>query len=120
MTLTCLYYLYMYKKSFNNAVLIFFQSGPALREIWYDNPMILPFGYTICLKIHSKVIGIFWLLLFFKLQLISSVFIQYAGRIQKGMGHTGWASTYQCSRNGDDVHMSIQMVAKQSKYGCIW
>ncbi len=53
------YYLCMYKKSFNNAILIFFQSVPTLQEIWYDNPMILPFGYTVCLNIHSEVIAIF-------------------------------------------------------------
>jgi len=50
--------------------------------------MILPFGYTLCLKIHSKVIGIVWL--FFKKTIANlSVFIQYAGRIQKGKGHSG-------------------------------
>lgn len=74
--------------------------------------MILPFGYTVCLKIHSKVIGIFWLLLFLKLQLIPSVLLfDTQMEFKKWKGHTGWASTCQFSWNADVIHMSIQMAA---------
>lgn len=41
--------------------------------------MILPFGCTVCLKIHSKVIGIF-----FKIKdNLLSVFIQYTGKKER-------------------------------------
>lgn len=73
---------------------------------WYDNPMILPFGYTVCLKIQSKVIGIFLLLLL----LFGLTYKNYSIN-PKGIEHSGWVSPHEWSWNGDDVCMSIQMAA---------
>lgn len=114
MILTYFYYLCIYKKSFNNAVLISFQSGPTLWEIWHDNPMILPFGCTVCLKIHSKVIGIF-----FKIKdNLLSVFIQYTGKKEREK------LDGRLLINVHEMEMAFTCLykwlhsAKQSQYGC--
>lgn len=107
----------MYKTYFNNATHIFQK-----QEIWYDNPMILPFLYITRLKHHSKVIVFFCFLGVFPIKNRPTFYLLFAILIIQGEWKIEcrildwYLLVSNPEMNG--IHVSIQMQhAKQSNSG---
>lgn len=113
--ITYSYHLCVYMMYFNNGsfYLLPKRFSSAGNMMWYDNPMILPFGYTVCLKTRSALSGIFG---FFNHN--CSVVTRHAGRIQRGQLLINACGMMEmtCTCQYTQSHW-VQKKTKKSKYG---